>query len=489
MKILDKLESLDCSQVARSNFRLPLILLALLLVSACSGGSEQSFEPDPSSDNLQADNLQTDTDSAVVDADMSQIAEEQNVQQPATETEQSEVVSNDALDQPASSESPETVDADPVNTPEFSIRDLALSSVVYTETEIELFWEKPAEDAAVVEYRIFRDGVNVENRDGLSFFDNAVNASTYYQYDVQGMDNQGQIVAAASIGVTTLDPYQTINEGNVLDVLDFVVSVANREKFQPFLAAVEAIENDGYSLADSFNGPEFNTTIYDCPLNGGSLTTTASHSLQDPSGSHVFDGCQTSTVNDALANGRAGWNWTLSRLVDNPGSTQTFSFDELSISDAGGAMTFLNLNFFEFDGTRDSRGWVSNPFSSESVENQYFEPVRGGAIFINDIDITRRHGPVADSALFQAGLSASFQAQSQETGNKPVSVVTTTNFEFSSENPAVGVLEISTDDDSWMRVSADNGDNSSFELILHTGDTTTTQTIPWSDNNRIRDFL
>jgi len=75
MKILDKLESLDCSQVARSDFRLPLMLLALLLVSACSGGSEQSFEPDPSSDNLQADNLQTDTDSAVVDADMSQIAE------------------------------------------------------------------------------------------------------------------------------------------------------------------------------------------------------------------------------------------------------------------------------------------------------------------------------------------------------------------------------------------------------------------------------
>ena len=85
------------------------------------------------------------------------------------------------------------VDADePVETPqiaepyadEASIQVSGLRAEVYSETALELFWDRVTRPASADEYQIHREGQLVDTTTGTSYFDSGLVGGTLYQYQV-----------------------------------------------------------------------------------------------------------------------------------------------------------------------------------------------------------------------------------------------------------------------------------------------------------------
>ena len=79
-------------------------------------------------------------------------------------------------------------DVDPTIAPVFPD---SLRHVVYSQTEAELFWERASDNGFVQGYEIVRNGVLLEVRDALSFFEGNLDPAIIYTYEVTAIDTDG----------------------------------------------------------------------------------------------------------------------------------------------------------------------------------------------------------------------------------------------------------------------------------------------------------
>ncbi len=75
-----------------------------------------------------------------------------------------------------------------------------LSAEVYSGTALELFWTRTAAGSS---YEVRRDGSLLTVGDGSSFFDDRLQPGTEYRYTVTAIDSAENVLAEASISVTT----------------------------------------------------------------------------------------------------------------------------------------------------------------------------------------------------------------------------------------------------------------------------------------------
>jgi len=373
---------------------------------------------------------------------------------------------------------------------------LVLSSTVYTETEIELFWERASADSGIVEYHIFRDQVPLAQLDALSYFDNTVNPGTTYNFTVNGMDDRGQIVSAAQINIETPTPYSAINSDNKLEITRYIVSIINEEKFRKFqnlLANVRqtVTSSDPIEISDSAVGTH---KTFACIGNEGTLLRRLSNSIQDRVNYSTYENCQPFIDEDLLINGEIRTKWVLIRYAFNVGSQETISYSNVEIQNSdnadnpGNELIAMNLSQSIRPGSLSFRSWVENGFPYEdSLGDHFYESAFGGATFINEVAIQRSSGATTepDAPPPSSRLSAGFQVQSRETGNKPVMVSTTEEFIKSPAEQyyATGRLEITAEDGNQITIDADTGDVNSFELTLEIDGTISTEIVSWSSGN------
>ena len=116
-----------------------------------------------------------------------------------------------------------------------------LSGVVYTDTEIELFWEPATDDVAVVEYQIFQDANLVDLRNGLSFYQDSLTPDTTYVYSVLAFDSDGQSGPQSTITLRTPATQAVINAGNVMEILEHITTAANGDIYQDLRSDVEIV--------------------------------------------------------------------------------------------------------------------------------------------------------------------------------------------------------------------------------------------------------
>ena len=81
----------------------------------------------------------------------------------------------------------------------------SLAGAVYSQSALEIFWEAASStDSAVVAYRVLRDGSPVAaSLDGLSFFEEGLDAGTQYTYSVSAIDADGNEGPATTVDLTT----------------------------------------------------------------------------------------------------------------------------------------------------------------------------------------------------------------------------------------------------------------------------------------------
>jgi len=81
--------------------------------------------------------------------------------------------------------------------PAKSSEPLDLTGVVYTDSEIEIFWERST-DARVVKYTVSRDAEVLTTIDALSYYDSTVEPGTTYEYTLQTVNSDGVLNAGSS---------------------------------------------------------------------------------------------------------------------------------------------------------------------------------------------------------------------------------------------------------------------------------------------------
>ena len=104
---------------------------------------------------------------------------------------------------------------------------MGLQGIAYTDTEVELFWERATDaDGTVVGYSVSRDGVELEaSIDGLSFYDSTITPGMSYQYTVAAIDNDGNTGMGVNLTLTTPDEYRAINADNYQAIVRQVLQV------------------------------------------------------------------------------------------------------------------------------------------------------------------------------------------------------------------------------------------------------------------------
>jgi len=81
-----------------------------------------------------------------------------------------------------------------------------LTGIAYSSTALEIFWERATSaDSIVTEYEVFRDGESIATFDGLSFFEEGLDAGTEFAYEVRAVDANGEVGEFTQIVVRTND--------------------------------------------------------------------------------------------------------------------------------------------------------------------------------------------------------------------------------------------------------------------------------------------
>lgn len=80
-----------------------------------------------------------------------------------------------------------------------------LSALVYSDTAVELFWDRSTDNGYIAGYEVRRNGEVVETRDASSYFTEGLEPGTRYDWVVTAFDNDGDRSPSSSVTtVTTL---------------------------------------------------------------------------------------------------------------------------------------------------------------------------------------------------------------------------------------------------------------------------------------------
>ncbi len=374
--------------------------------------------------------------------------------------------------------------------------------IVYTDTEIEIFWDRADPSANIVSYQIYRDGLKLDTRDALSFYQNNLQPGTTYEYSVVAVDSSGGESEPISRFLTTREAYQAINPRNALDIVSQVASVVNEEPMQPYLSLWlgakdfnDTNTDESASVGLEYLTSDFSTNYFihsfGCSNNGGALEVGRTPSLQDWRGFVEADSCVapfTPITANAVASGRVSDSWTLVRAVVNPGSIYTATFENMSATLHTGQLTQLSMGLEGQAGARSTRAWNGTTFGG--AQTNYVATAFGGSTFINMNSLARTSGRLLepDATIWERTLAADFEVQSQDTGNKAITVTTLQPFRTLSHDSCfeTGVLQATGSDGSSLTLNAGNGEVDTFDLIVISNGSTISQTLAWNSSTIFR---
>lgn len=374
----------------------------------------------------------------------------------------------------------------------------SLSGVVYTDSEIELFWSPATDDVAVVEYQIFRDDILVESRDGLSFYQNMLSPDTPYVYSVLAVDSDGQSGPESTISLRTPATQAVINAGNAMEILKHIIAAANGDTYQELRSAVDVVYGDGvYGTSDpdtmadtlglTLTSSEYNPDssgidhVYDCDAGGSYLFHSWGSAFGGGNGS--FQSCLLDTFGtDEPLTGSYSRESTLIKYVYNPGWSFLTTYDEVTRSQADGRTRRLNGTLYDQRGPLSSESWTDLEYSAQAFEGETRVEAAASTITAG----AETGGP--DAIPWQRTFASDFTIQSPATGNKSIRVETTEAFSTPYANTCyiAGRLVATAVDGSIMTLVADNGDPLSFDLEVLSNDGDFTETLQWTDSTAFK---
>ncbi|MCK5920298.1 MAG: hypothetical protein KAG66_05120, partial [Methylococcales bacterium] len=239
-----------------------------------------------------------------------------------------------------SSDNTEAPDTDPLDDGASATPPTApfeLTGVVYTETEIEIFWDHAQDDVVVMGYDVSRNGeLLVSVLDARSYFENTVAPATDYTYTVTAVDNEGTRGPPANFMLSTPERLPVLRQSNYFLVIAQVFEFFTQAAYDGRIlnASPESLQQPGRRYQFDFDNTGYaGYTEYDCE-NDGLLTlryTDISCSGRCRSSTSMYYQCGLLV---GVATGRKDFNSTYS-------STST-NYVEMSVTLSNGRSLVLN---------------------------------------------------------------------------------------------------------------------------------------------------
>jgi len=369
-----------------------------------------------------------------------------------------------------------------------------VTGVVYNEFELELFWDRSM-DPEVIRYAVSRNGDELTDLDGLSFYDNTVEPATTYEYKIQTITDDGTRSLPVSQFLTTPEATSALNSVTAMTVLAEVIAAINGSLFTEEL--LHPIEMSQLILRDEVGSTGFIEIgsdvssqaslfkTFDCEF-GGEFDTLLTSSAM-PSTAGIWRDCVSRLVPSTITNGEFEQSLSVSDYVYNTGILKTINMNaeyqgpvETTVAATVDAVSSISGKFGEFEGP--GRSWT---FSDLVVRIPSFdgETRVNTALVVHQLGIFENENSTAFTNDFKRTLQVDLVVQSPRTGNKQIRVVTT--FPFSAEEPSgcftQGEIALYGDDDSLLILNADTGDADTVRFILSETGSVTNTIIPWNN--------
>lgn len=385
-----------------------------------------------------------------------------------------------------------------------------LRGVVYTDTEIEIFWDR-SDDTSIINYTVSRDGTALSTTDALSYYDNTVVSGTTYEYTLQAVDNNGVHSNPASLFLTTPAQAPTINATNALTLLEQVTTVINgrlfarefRDLYTSTLRRQTLIDN-GFEIDSIETNPSSSSTnTYNCDQQGQfSLFNNAN---SRPSFRGEFQNCGSVLFDNESINGEYELKTGAIETVWNSGFSNYLELDTIVTTDSNNRSrtltgfyetTYNSLQRFTLGGYNqivvgddglaelDENGnlitipkpfnYVSQAFEGETrVKAERIHRTRGALQNTENSDF---------SDEWNHTLSAEFTLQSPGTGNKLISITTPEPLHTNTIGGCFeqGQLKITAADGSELLLEANNGNANTATLHVTADGVMSQETIDWN---------
>lgn len=301
-----------------------------------------------------------------------------------------------------------------------------VTSVVYSATAAEVFWDRSTDDVAVSFYEVYKDNELIQSLDALSFFDDTLTEGVTYSYYVVAIDNAGNRSAASApttltAGVfdvnppmTELMPPETISAfAYSADTIEIIwsrsVSTDNSGiYYQLFRDDVFVSEMDALSYLDTGLQAD---TVYEYRVatvngNGDSSALTEPVAIQTLGGPAEFDITNETAFREAF---QKAWLGPCGQFDDESGSFQYTSL----FSD-----TEYVFDFYLYE-SLDCSG-IPEGFLFPLVVDSYS---LGGVVALTDGTLAWEF----DGRVVQQGVGPEGDAYSEEVGSEYFDILTLIN--------------------------------------------------------------
>ena len=379
-----------------------------------------------------------------------------------------------------------------------------LSISVYSNSAAELFWDRQGSGQRFV---ILRDGVEVGNTDGTSFFDDGLPGQGSYTFDVFAVGVNGARSAPASIvavvggeqppgpaddGILSLD--------NAVPIVQEIISIAEGELFEPVVEEAQSVSNllndaafaslagfpvpaNGVTLIQGTDGGPTET---ETGVNGGRYTCDAGGSAALPA-FLAFEGGQgyiAGFTECVLSTGVYTGGYQLVAAVPRSGNLGSDQLSEWQADRSDGNSIFVLLLD---DGTTTQfadRSLVTSVLSVTGFESR----LDGQELFIDELEVTREsrfgnsqdfdqldeNGAPITRDFAEASLDATFDVSSPSTAQQRLSVEISLAFDFGGiEDPILrfqtGEIVVRAEDGSELRVQPSSEDDGIVRISVADG--------------------
>lgn len=362
-----------------------------------------------------------------------------------------------------------------------------LRGVAYTDREIELFWQRSAFDSPIVGYRIERDGVQLELRDGLSYYDDAVEPGSTYRYAIRAVTADGRVGRAAEIVLVTEPAGPEITLEGSEPLVDYLFRLLAREPLADFRRIADEVyrargdtqDAAAHGLLETARrfDPDVEAFVTEYGCQEGGEFEFQSYSTSTGGGIGRFTGCALPAFAEGhVIDGDFDWQLTIVKFVYNPGGDVDIGFDDMSLGAGAQGARRLTGSWSRGSGSASSAEvWSGSEYLQSAFEGQTRWTIERLSVFEGTV-----RG--ANPEPWRRRLEAAFRIQSPATGNRPLEVRISEPFEQEAENACYvrGRLEVDAVDGTRLVAVADNGDPASFRLEVHQGGEAVARDVPWS---------
>lgn len=364
-----------------------------------------------------------------------------------------------------------------------------LRGVVYTDSEIEIFWNTTGSDTGTVAYQIFRDGVQLDTRDALSFYENNLQPGRTYQYGVAAVVADGAVGPQSFLQLTTPARVDGINADNFKQRLNYLTDLMNAppmlrwiEPISEWVVSSSDVPNENFIFSHATFSPTGTTNNHDCAGGGVATRITRLMSGAGVTDAVTFENCVL--ADGSTMTGSSNYELRIQRWVGNSGITTTLSFD-LDIVDS-------NDQEIHLQGSRFINGG-ENLYSIRHIIELYSSPAFEGRTTITDYEVSRSIGQFASIGLLEgvaptpwvSDFEARLTVQAPATDNRPVTVSTpeilaTNNADSCYET---GELLVEAQDGSQLRLLPAAGSADEMEIVIRTSQNSVmSELLPWLGN-------